>query len=332
MRATRWAAASAFGVFIEMTGCGSSSESLSPPQTIETGEDGGGAGADAGAESSAPTSPAVDSGPEDGGGGTGTAAEGGPTQSPPGEAGPGEGAGDGSIDTGLVGDDAGSACANGKALLPSDAPGVMASTGYAAVKWIVASSTELVGLRTTMIVPAKPAATSGTLYVWPGVQPYSNSRNYQPIGNGILQPVLSVGPTCAPGAPNDYASWWISGQYVNVSSSAAGPTGCLGGDGMDVAVGDQLDISMTLAGTVWTQTITDRQSSKSVHFDMDLKDQGQNWATLAIEEPDQLKPASDVVFTSTQLTFAASSQASCQPSQHGPNDYFATPKASRPRP
>ena len=124
-------------------------------------------------------------------------------------------------------------------------------------------------------------------------------------------------------------SWWISGQYVNVSSSAAGPTGCLGGDGIDVAVGDQLDISMALSGTVWTQTITDCQSSKSVHFDMDLKGQGQNWATLAVEEPDQLKPASDIVFTSTELTFAASSQASCQPSEHGPNDYFATPYASQ---
>ena len=131
-----------------MTGCGSSGESLSPPPTIETGEDGGGLAADVGAESSTPTPlGVVDSGSEDGGTTGTTAAESGATQSSPGEAGTGEGTGDGSIDTGLVGDDAGSACANGKALLPSDAPGVMASTGYAAVKWIVASSTELVGLQ-----------------------------------------------------------------------------------------------------------------------------------------------------------------------------------------
>jgi hypothetical protein len=205
----------------------------------------------------------------------------------------------------------------------------MASTEYAAVKWIVAGTTQLVGLWTTLIVPAKPTATSGTLYVWPGVQPYSNSQNFNPIGDGILQPVLSIGPTCAPGAPTGYSSWWISGQYVNVSSGAAGSSGCLGGPGLDVAVDDQLDIAMTLAGTVWTQVVTDRQTGKSVQFPMDLKGQGQNWATLAIEQPSNLKPVSDVIFTATRLQFAAPSPTSCQPSQHGPTDYFATPYASK---
>jgi hypothetical protein len=169
---------------------------------------------------------------------------------------------------------------------------------------------------------------SGTLYVWPGIQPFSNSQNFNPIGNGILQPVLSIGPTCAPGAPNGYASWWISGQYVNVSSGAAGASGCLGGNGMDVAVGDALDIAMTLSGTVWTQVVADRQTGKSVQFPMDLKGQGQNWATLAIEVPSNLTPVSDAVFTATRLQFAASSPMSCQPSQHGPTDYFATPNLS----
>jgi len=179
-----------------------------------------------------------------------------------------------------------------------------------------------------MIVPAKPAATSGTLYVWPGIQPFSDSQNFYPIGNGILQPVLSIGPTCAPGAPNDYASWWISGQYVNVSSSAAGASGCAGGDGMDVAVDDSLDIAMTLSGSVWTQVIADRRTGKSVQFPMDLEGQGQNWATLAIEQPTSLSPVADAVYTSTRLQFAASSPTSCQPSQHGPTDYFATPYVS----
>ena len=65
------------------------------------------------------------------------------------------------------------------------------------MKWVVASTTQLVGLWTTMTVPAKPAATSGTLYVWPGIQPYSYSQNFNPVGDGILQPVLSIGGTCA---------------------------------------------------------------------------------------------------------------------------------------
>jgi hypothetical protein len=204
----------------------------------------------------------------------------------------------------------------------------MASNEYAAVKWSVNTSTDLLGLWTTMIVPSKPNGTSGTLYVWPGIQPLGNSKNFYPLGNGILQPVLSVGPTCAPGAPNDYASWWISGQYVNVSG-AIGNGGCLGGPGMDVAVGDQLDIAMTLSGTVWTQVVTDRQSGMSVKFDMDLMGQSQDWATLAIEIPSALQPSSDAVFTSTRLEFADPDMAACQPSQHGPNDYFSTPIASQ---
>src|SRR6185437_91395 len=75
--------------------------------------------------------------------------------------------------------------------------------------------------------------------------------------------------------------------------------------------------------------VTDRQTGKSVQFPMDLKGQGQNLATLAIEEPTALEPASDVVFTGTRLAFAAASPASCQPSQHGPTDYFSTPYASK---
>jgi hypothetical protein len=220
-----------------------------------------------------------------------------------------------------------SPCSGGTALSASDAPGVTPSSEYHAVKWSVSTTTELVGLWTTMIVPAKPNGTSGTLYVWPGIQPLGNSKNFYPLGNGILQPVLSVGPTCAPGAPNDYASWWISGQYVNVSG-AIGNGGCLGGSGMDVAVGDQLDIAMTLSGTVWTQLVMDRQTGMSVKFDMDLMGQSQDWATLAIEIPSALQPSSDAVFTSTRLEFADPDMAACQPSQHGPNDYFSTPVAS----
>jgi hypothetical protein len=327
IRPVRWTAWSLVALGVVSTGCGSSA--ASPGSPIEPSP-GSASGDEGGA-----LAPSAE---EDGGGRQPiTAAEDAASSSAPGPPSDGstdaptaDAASDGASDDGLETDDAGSPCAGGQALSASDAPGVVASTSYAAVKWIVASSTQLVGLWTTMIVPAKPAATAGTLYVWPGVQPYSNSQNFYPIGDGILQPVLSIGPTCAPGAPNDYTSWWISGQYVNVSSGAAGSSGCLGGPGIDVGVGDQLDIAMTLSGTVWTQVVTDRQTGKSVQFPMDLKGQGQNWATLAIELPSpNLQPVSDVVFTATKLQFAASSSMSCQPSQHGPTDYFATPHVSK---
>jgi hypothetical protein len=319
---TLWTAWGAMGLGVAATGCGSSGASTSHPFETSPGTT---SGDDAGeparsAETDSGEPPAVE-GVVDAGSSVSSDDASAELQSA-------DAGGDGSSDAGPTDDDAGSPCAGGQALSASDAQGVMASTEYAAVKWIVAGTTQLVGLWTTMIVPAKPAATSGTLYVWPGIQPFSDSVNYNPIGNGILQPVLSIGGTCAPGAPNDYTSWWISGQYVNVSTGAAGPTGCLGGPGIDVAVDDQLDIAMTLSGTVWTQVITDRQTGKSVQFPMDLKGQGQNWATLAIEQPTSLKPISDAVFTATRLQFAASSATSCQPSQHGPTDYFATPYVS----
>ena len=319
----RWARWSAIALGVVSTGCGSSGTSANPsfePAPGTTTGDADAAGSvDIDGGDQPPSEAADDAGStgspgDDGGGATKTESA--------------DAAGDRPSEDGSADGDAGSACSGGTALSPSDAQGVKASTEYAAVKWVVAGTTQLVGLWTTLIVPAKPAAMSGTLYVWPGVQPYSNSQNLEPIGDGILQPVLSVGPTCAPGAPSDYASWWISGQYVNVSSGAAGPSGCLGGDGMDVAVDDALDIAMTLSGTVWTQVVTDRVTGKSVQFPTDLKGQGQNWATLAIEEPSNLAPTSDAVFTGTRLQFAASSPSSCQPSQHGPSDYFATPYVS----
>ncbi len=324
MSKVRWTVWCAIGLGVGSMGCGSSDASTSPSLAPATGDDAGKPtrSTEAGGGVQPPAEGDSDAGSSTSSGDGSAEAQGAEPQSA-------DAADDRSSDAAAL-DDAGSPCSGGMALSASDSPSAMGATGgYAAVKWIIDGATQLAGLWTTMIVPAKPNATSGTLYVWPGIQPYTNSQNLYPIGNGILQPVLSIGPTCAPGAPNDYASWWISGQYVNVSSGAAGASGCLGGDGMDVAVGDPLDIAMTLSGTVWTQVITDRQTGKSVQFPMDLKGQGQNWATLAIEEPSSnLTPVSDVVYTATRLQFAASSPTSCQPSQHGPTDYFATPYVS----
>jgi hypothetical protein len=79
------------------------------------------------------------------------------------------------------------------------------------------------GLHTTMTVPEKPPP-SGTLFLWPGLQPLPGGKNYNPIGNGVLQPVLMWSGTCAPTAPSSYASWWISAQYVNTYCPIRGAT------------------------------------------------------------------------------------------------------------
>ena len=200
------------------------------------------------------------------------------------------------------------------------------TNSYGYVNISVSSRNRILSLVTTLTVPAKPKANTGTLFLWPGLQP--GGANYQPIDNGVLQPVLTWGPTCAPGAPNkSYASWWISGQYVNTFGSAAGYTDCHGGDGMTVAEGDALHLSMTLNGTVWNQTVTDAAGNHSVSYDLDMLGQSQNYAEFVIEQYTQ-DPAGDVIFTDTTLVMDKAEATACQPTMRGATDFFTNPKAS----
>jgi len=207
-------------------------------------------------------------------------------------------------------------------------PGLTVSREYAAVKYLARTPIQITSFTMTMQVPKAPTVQQ-TLFIWPGLQGAGSSDPGR-IGNGILQPVLTWGSSCAPMQPsNPYAAWWISSMYVNVSSSAAGPTGCLGGDYLVPDVADELFIDMSVKGTVWTQTITDNHTMKSVDLTTDLKGQVQNWATWAIEVPtgETIKPVDDVVFTGSVLTFSTP-VTSCQPSQAGTVDYFSAPVLS----
>ncbi len=231
-------------------------------------------------------------------------------------------------DAGADGASAASPCAGGTVGVASDAMGAKSTpvSSYGMVEFNVSTQTQIVALRTTLTVPAKPPP-SGTLFLWPGLQPLPGGKNYNPIGNGVLQPVLTWGGTCAPTAPSTYDSWWISAQYVNTYGSDPGHTGCLGGQGMDVAVGDALDIAMTLSGTSWNQTVVDRQSGHTATFDIDMAGQAQDWGIFTIES-DGSEPISDVIFTDTTLTLAAADGAACQPSTRGQDDYFSAPQIS----
>ncbi len=199
--------------------------------------------------------------------------------------------------------------------------------GYGSVQIQVPTAAQILGLHTVLAVPAAPPP-SGTLFLWPGLQPLPKSTNFSPIGNGVLQPVLTWGGTCAPTAPsNPFASWWISAQYVNTYAKYMGHTGCNGGQGMDVAAGDSLDITMSLTGTVWKQVVVDVQTGKQATYDIDMLGQSQDWAIFSIEGYNQ-ESVADVVFTSTTLTMSAPQTSSCQPNVRGTNDYFATPTTS----
>lgn len=208
--------------------------------------------------------------------------------------------------------------------LGPEAPGGRV-TGYGTVLISTKSSVEIVRLQTTMLVPPEPPA-SGTLFLWPGLQP--NGANFDPIDNGVLQPVLTWGPSCAPGKqPRAYSTWWISGQYVNTFGSDPGYTGCLGGPIMSVEVGDTLQIDMALAGTIWTQTITDAQTGQSVAYSLDMMKQAQNLAYFVIEEYSSA-PVSEVIFTDTTLTYGAADAADCKLNTRGQTDFVSVPVPS----
>lgn len=216
-------------------------------------------------------------------------------------------------------------CAGGMMGKASNAGG---STGRGAgnVQLEFAAGNQIVRFQTTMEVPVKPNGNS-TLFLWPGLEPLSPQG---PIGTGVLQPVLTWGGSCAPGSPqsSNGKNWWISAQYVNTLGNDAGHKGCFGGDIMNVEIGEKLLIDMSLKGSVWSQTVTDLNTMKSVAFDEDLENQPQRWALFEIEMPTSTKPAADVVFTNTVITLEKPEAKSCQPSARGANDYYSAPVSS----
>ncbi|KAJ3325768.1 hypothetical protein HDV06_003538 [Boothiomyces sp. JEL0866] len=139
----------------------------------------------------------------------------------------------------------------------------------------------------TIVVPKLLSSAWDTTFIWPGLQPLGNSPHYYPINNGVLQPVLTYGRSCAPNPSNtplSLNSWWISAQYVNTFVS---PIICTGGNVMNVNVGDSLKMVMNLraGSTIWDQTVTNLSNGNSVSFSYDLKGQEQGWAEFVMETP-----------------------------------------------
>jgi hypothetical protein len=135
-----------------------------------------------------------------------------------------------------------------------------------------------------------------------------------PINEGILQPVLTWGTTCAPGTqPSPYSTWWVSAQYNNELGSQPGFTGCQGGNVMSVSPGDSLVETLTLNGTTWNEQVADRTTSQSVSFAIDLEGQTQNVLFFLLDGLGQ-NPVGPVTFTNTTFTTstAFSSAAQCE--------------------
>lgn len=207
-----------------------------------------------------------------------------------------------------------------------EAPPQVTATRYGTVKFFARdmAATKITSLVTHLTVPEKPLP-KGTLFLWPGLQPSPQSANFNPINNGVLQPVLSWGPSCALGAqPPKYTTWWVSAQYVNTKGSEPGFTGCQGGPIMEVSPGDVLEMSMWLNGEVWHQTVKDLNTQQSVAFDISLRGQDQNYADFIIERWNGATTKADVVFTDTTITWVDPRPYACSPKYVGPTDVFTT--------
>ncbi|HKP60944.1 MAG TPA: hypothetical protein VJV78_29645, partial [Polyangiales bacterium] len=221
-----------------------------------------------------------------------------------------------------------SVCMGGKVGMDSDAVmtrGMTNSRNLAIIMYNLKAPNTISRFETIMTVPKVPT-TKGTLFIWPGLQ-HSGGADPGRVGNGVLQPVLTWGPSCNPKAPrkgSDYMGWWISAMYVNISTSAAGPGGCAGGDAMDVGVGERLYIDFAVKGMAWTQSVVNLANMKKVDFTIDLKGQDQNWAIWDIETPTSSRPAEDTLFEKSVLTFT-SPVTSCQPTSAPEVDYFSAP-------
>ena len=221
-----------------------------------------------------------------------------------------------------------SICAGGEVGKDSDAvmtTGMSSSRNFAVMMMIVPPPNTVSRFVTTLHVPKEPSSRS-TLFIWPGLQ-HRGGEDPGRVGNGVLQPVLTWGPSCARSAPpaaTSYSSWWVSAMYVNISTSAAGPTGCAGGDSMEVAVGDRLVMDFTVEGNDWTQAVTNLSNMKKIDFTIDLKGQDQNWVIWDIETPSQARPAEDTIFENSVLTFTEPVD-SCQPTSADEVDYFSAP-------
>jgi hypothetical protein len=152
--------------------------------------------------------------------------------------------------------------------------------------------------------------------------------NFQPIGNGVLQPVLTWGPSCAPDAPSGHSSWWISPVYVNVTSYDRNYRGCRGGPVIEVEPTDLLDMAIYLAPPQWLQEVAPQDSFETTDFALDMMGQAQARAFFVIELPDSAKPTEDIIFTRTVLTMAMPEPGACEPVARGMTDFASRARVS----
>jgi hypothetical protein len=210
---------------------------------------------------------------------------------------------------------------------PSQADSPKAVVMHALVEYQTADDNQFVRVQAELIVPKKPPP-NGVIFIWPGTQTMPGGPTVRPVGEGVLQPVLTWGSSCVPGALPGHTTWWISPVYVNSVTSIPELRGCHGGPVITVDVGDRLDLDMRLDGTVWDQKVVDLNSMKSTEFRIDLRGQLQQRAVFWIELKTSAKPIEDAVFENVVLTMQTSEPEACELNNAGMNDYVSKSRVS----
>lgn len=198
---------------------------------------------------------------------------------------------------------------------------------YGLSEYHTKANNQFVGVRATLTVPAKPPPT-GIIFVWPGTQALPDEATYQPVGGGVLQPVLTWGSSCVPGALPGHSTWWISPVYVNDETTIAELRGCHGGPVISAAVGDRLDLEMRLDKTEWYQKVVDRNSQLATEFSIDLRGQLQQRALFWIELKTAAKPTEDLIFDHIVLKMQDPEPGACALNNRGMNDYVTESRVS----
>jgi hypothetical protein len=259
--------------------------------------------------------------------GSGGAVGGAPAAAGSGTAGASAGAGAGGA-AGQAGGPAAAEDACGPILTgPKQAAKPKAVVMHALVEYHTKDENEWLNLSGTMIVPAKPPA-SGVIFVWPGTQTMPGTSKVQPVGEGVLQPVLTWGSSCVPGALPGHDTWWISPVYVNEGTNIRELAGCHGGSVIRTDVGDRLDFVMHLNKTTWEQTVVDTNSKQMTKFDIDLRGQPQQRALFEIELKTSAKPVADSIFENVVLTMRDPDPGACALNNAGMNDYVSQSRVS----
>ena len=174
--------------------------------------------------------------------------------------------------------------------------------GYApgpGVSMSVPAGNRILMLQSSFVVPSGLNIPKlQTVFIWPGLTP-SGGKNYLPLNQGVLQPVITHGNSCAPHSVSVNNGWWISGQYVNTSNSRLFPKHgvCLGGEAMEVNPGDNLTTTIEFIDGEWVQTIADFTKMETTSYTLSLSrlaktpgiTQSQHSAYFVIELPNYKK-------------------------------------------